>query len=219
MDIFALGNARRPNKRIALLIARRRFQPHQYGPSRCRPCPSLASPHRLEAARSESLRGIPAIKRCHARCFGFSRRVFARHAPQKFLKNDNGRQLENLSCRKLPADKQNGAHMNWSKFSFAMLRAASLAGVASIFVVSAWGANAQGNDDRSGNGDVRSETLRIPNTIHPIVVARNDHKQRHPYPVRVGIGHPLPPQPLPASAYRQPLHLHSAPAAPTLVGR
>jgi hypothetical protein len=34
----------------------------------------------------------------------------------------------------------------------------------------------------------------------------------------VGIGHPLPPQPLPASAYRQPLH-PPAPAAPTLVGR
>src|SRR5438445_2336979 len=98
--------------------------------------------------------------------------------------------------------------MNWSKFSFAMLRAASLAGVVSIFVVSAWGANAQGNDDRSGKGDVRSETLRIVNTIHPIIVGKGHHRyddRRHRYPYPVRIRGPLPPQPAPASAYRQPL--------------
>jgi hypothetical protein len=76
--------------------------------------------------------------------------------------------------------------MNCSRYFLAMRRAASLAGVASIFVVFAWGANAQGNDDRSGKSNVRSETLRIRNTIHPIIVGRNyhrhdDHKQRYPF--------------------------------------
>jgi hypothetical protein len=70
---------------------------------------------------------------------------------------------------------------NRSRYFPAMLLALSLAGVVSILVASTGGAYA---GDRSGKGG--SKTLRIVNTIHPIIVGRlhrqpGDSKQRDPY--------------------------------------
>jgi hypothetical protein len=89
---------------------------------------------------------------------------------------------------------------NRSRYFPAMLLALSLAGVVSVLVASTGGAYA---GDRSGKGGTGSKTLRIVNTIHPIIVGRlhrqpGDSKQRDPYqgrrlPVR------LPPEQAPAA--------------------
>jgi len=92
--------------------------------------------------------------------------------------------------------------MNCSRYSLAMLRVLSLAGVVTIGVASAGGAYAHASDGHGGKGNVGSETLRIRNTIHPIIVGRSyhdDHKDRYPYPGRSPIRGPWPPQPAPAA--------------------
>jgi hypothetical protein len=160
------------------------------------------------------------MKCCPAGWFGFSRRVSARPArrlrQEKFLKSNNS--------RKLPADNQMEHEMNCSRYFLAMLRAASLAGVASIVVVSADGAYAhgRGDHDHSRKGNARpTETVRIVNTIHPIIVGKghhrhdgDDHKHRYPYPGRVPIGGPLPPQPAPVGMPKPPPPAPTAPPAP-----
>src|SRR5438105_9167917 len=93
--------------------------------------------------------------------------------------------------------------MNCSRYFLAMLRAASLAGVASILVVSADGAYAhgRGGHGHNGKGSGRpTESVRIVNTIHPIIVGKGHHrrdKDRYPYPGHQPIGGDLPPQPAP----------------------
>src|SRR5258708_9338086 len=116
------------------------------------------------------------MKCCPARWFGFSRRVSARPArrlrQEKFLKSNNS--------RKLPADNQMEHEMNCSRYFLAMLRAASLAGVASIVVVSADGAYAHGRGDHGHSRKVNArptDTVRLVHTIHPIIVVK-DHHQR-----------------------------------------
>jgi hypothetical protein len=88
--------------------------------------------------------------------------------------------------------------MSCLRFFRAVLRTLSLAGILSILV--AGGAFAHGKGHR---GHARIKTVRINNTIHPIIVGRHRHRhhyhegQRYPYPGRPPIGGPLPPQPKP----------------------
>ena len=93
-------------------------------------------------------------------------------------------------------------------------------------VVSADGAYAHGRGDHghSRKGNARpTETVRIVNTIHPIIVGKGHHrhdgddrKHRYPYPGRVPIGGPLPPQPAPVGMPKPPPPAPPAPPAPSL---
>ena len=90
--------------------------------------------------------------------------------------------------------------MSCLRFFRAMLRALSLAGILGILVAGSAFAHEKGH---GSGGHARLKTVRIKNTIHPIIVGRHRHRHhyhegnRYPYPGRPPIRGPLPPQPKP----------------------